>query len=419
MFGRRAQPQANPDATRAVERVGAQTTGELRSIGKRLDSLAPRVGIPRVLLILVGLASAALIISGTREIREIVAPVFFGINLVLAASPVSSWLRRRGLPAWLCAIVSGVLVLAFLFAFFYAIYWAIASLVRELPRYTPQFESLYDQVLALLAQFGVTSTQITSQLETINPQSIVGAAGGLLSNLGSAGSLMIVLLTVIFFLVLDSMNFGQRLQLADSTHPRITEALISFAEGVRRYWVVTTIFGLIVAILDVGLLMILGVPLAFVWGVLSFITNYIPNVGFVLGLIPPALMALLDKGPIAALIVLIGYSVLNFVIQSLIQPKFTGDAVGVTPTVSFLSLLFWAYVLGPLGALLALPSTLLVKAVLIDADPRARWVNAFIASNPTTAEADSTREAFHGEDGDEESLPGGGSGISRPQRAAT
>ncbi|WP_238705979.1 AI-2E family transporter [Serinicoccus marinus] len=148
------------------------------------------------------------------------------------------------------------------------------------------------------------------------------------------------------------------------------------------------------ALLDVIALVWLGVPLALAWGVLSFLTNYIPNIGFVIGLVPPAVVALLANGPVNALLVVVVYSVLNFVVQSLIQPKFTGDAVGVTPTITFISLVVWAWVLGPVGALLALPATLLVKAVLIDADPAARWVNAFLASNPDTARAENTRESF-------------------------
>ena len=191
------------------------------------------------------------------------------------------------------------------------------------------------------------------------------------------------------------MSAGRRIGLVREQHPRLAEALVTFADGVRRYWVVTTIFGLIVAVLDVVALVILGVPLALAWGVLAFLTNYIPNIGFVVGLVPPALMALLANGPTNALLVVVVYSVLNFVVQSLIQPKFTGDAVGVTPTVTFISLIVWAWVLGPLGALLALPATLLVKAVLVDADPQARWANAFLASKPETARADTTREAVH------------------------
>ncbi|NHB85775.1 AI-2E family transporter [Tessaracoccus sp. HDW20] len=119
---------------------------------------------------------------------------------------------------------------------------------------------------------------------------------------------------------------------------------------------------------------------------LTFITNYIPNIGFVIGLVPPALLALVEKGPGAALTVVVAFSLVNFVLQSLIQPKFTGDAVGITPTVSFISLLVWAWVFGALGALIALPATLTVKALLIDPDPRTRWLNAFISNDAKTAD---------------------------------
>ncbi|HAN85387.1 MAG TPA: AI-2E family transporter, partial [Micrococcus luteus] len=163
--------------------------------------------------------------------------------------------------------------------------------------------------------------------------------------------------------------------------PVAAHALGELDQGVRRYWVVTTVFGLIVAVLDVIALMLIGVPLALVWGVLSFLTNYVPNVGFIIGLLPPAVLGLAAGGWSDFLWVVVSYSVLNFVLQSVIQPKVAGDAIGVIPTVSFLSLLFWAWVLGPLGAILALPCTLLAKAVLIDADPNARWINALIASD--------------------------------------
>ena len=98
-----------------------------------------------------------------------------------------------------------------------------------------------------------------------------------------------------------------------------------------------TIFGGIVAILDGAALLILGIPAAGLWALLAFVTNYIPNIGFIIGLIPPALLALLVGGPSLAITVIVVYCVLNFVIQSVLQPKFVGDAVGLTTTMSFLS----------------------------------------------------------------------------------
>ena len=114
-------------------------------------------------------------------------------------------------------------------------------------------------------------------------------------------------------------------------------------------------------------------------GLLSFITNYIPNIGFVLGLLPPVLLALLQGGVRQAVLVIVAYSVINVMIQSLLQPKFVGDAVGLSVTLTFLSLVFWTFVIGPLGALLAVPLSLFVKALLVDADPDSRWLDPLIA----------------------------------------
>jgi AI-2 transport protein TqsA len=99
----------------------------------------------------------------------------------------------------------------------------------------------------------------------------------------------------------------------------------------------------------------------------------------VLGLLPPALLALLQGGVRQAVLVIVAYSVINVIIQSLIQPKFVGDAVGLSVTLTFLSLVFWTFVIGPLGALLAVPLSLFVKALLVDADPDSRWLDPLIA----------------------------------------
>ena len=140
--------------------------------------------------------------------------------------------------------------------------------------------------------------------------------------------------------------------------------------------------------LDVVALLFIGVPLAITWGVLAFVTNYIPNIGFLIGLVPPTLIALLDKdgGVGKAIATLICYIALNVIVQTLIQPRFTGDAVGITATVAFLSLIFWAFLLGALGALLAVPATLLVKALLVDHSSSGRWFGALINATPTGAD---------------------------------
>jgi AI-2 transport protein TqsA len=130
----------------------------------------------------------------------------------------------------------------------------------------------------------------------------------------------------------------------------------------------------------------LDVPLPLLWGLLAFITNYIPNVGFIIGLVPPALLGLLEGGPDLMLTVIILYSIINFVIQSIIQPKIMADAVNISLTLTFLSLIFWAFVIGPLGAVLAIPLTLLTKALLLDVDPNTQWMSSLVTGGPAPPE---------------------------------
>jgi predicted PurR-regulated permease PerM len=207
---------------------------------------------------------------------------------------------------------------------------------------------------------------------------VVSAVGGLLAGVaGALGALVLVLATVLF-MTADANGLPGRLAAVPGTW-RMRAALGDFARNTRRYLVVTTVFGFAVAVVDYVALVLLGVPLALLWGLLSFLTNYVPNIGFFLGLAPPTLLALLDGGPRTAVLVVVVYTVANFVLQSVIQPVVVGDAVGLSVTLTFLSVLVWTVVLGPLGAILAIPLTLFVVAVLVGQDPDRRWARVLLA----------------------------------------
>ncbi|GGC41011.1 AI-2E family transporter [Brevibacterium sediminis] len=342
----------------------------------------------RALMIAVTLAGLAYALMFFRGLQDIVAPVFLALNFYIVVYPVQRLLTRIKVPRAIGACISVVLVLCMIFAFFGLTAWSVAELVILIPSYSNELVATYQSTLALLSDIGVTSSVIQQQLSAFDVRSVLDAVYPLLTNLSSVAGLLTTVIMAVFFVAMDSMGIDKRMAMLLDVKPSLTASIGDFASGVRRYWVVATVFGLIVAFLDVIALAIIDVPLIWVWGVLAFLTNYIPNIGFVIGLVPPALLALVDSGWQSALWVVIAYSVLNFVIQAIIQPKFTGESVGVTPLISFLSLLFWVWILGWLGALLALPATLLIKALLVDADPRARWVNILLASDPRTGRAE-------------------------------
>jgi predicted PurR-regulated permease PerM len=146
---------------------------------------------------------------------------------------------------------------------------------------------------------------------------------------------------------------------------------------------VNTVFGLLTGLVDWIMLAALGVPLALLWGLLVFITNYIPYIGFWIGLVPPVLLALLTGGWELAAIVFVLYTVVNFVLTSVIQPKYVGDAVGISVSLTLVALVFWGWVLGTVGAVLAVPLTLFAKALLVDVDPHLHWADAILGSTTT------------------------------------
>ena len=223
-------------------------------------------------------------------------------------------------------------------------------------------------------------------MKAIDPGQLVGVAAAVLASTLGVLSNVFFLIVLLFFMAFDTNSTRRSLAVLGEQMPDLAAALSSFARGARNYMGVTAGFGFIVAILDGVALAIMGVPGAFVWAVLAFVTNFIPNIGFVIGVIPPALIALLDGGPGLMIAVIITYSVINFLIQSVIQPRVVGDAVGLTALFTFMSLVFWTWLIGPLGALLAVPLTLLARALLIETNPRLRWALPLIAGKAQPTE---------------------------------
>ncbi len=335
--------------------------------------------LPRGVIVLLGLAATVVAVAGMKAFAMILGPVLLALVLTVTASPMIGLLRRRGWPAWLSiasAVITIYLVLASLAA---SVAVSVARLATLLPEYQKQVDGLVDKIRTAIGNVGIGPDQVQRVLHQLDLGSLLD---GLLGGLSAALSNVVLILAVVLFMCLDAAGLPARMRVARAERPTVVEAFEAFARGTRRYLLVSTIFGLIVAVIDSLALWWMGIPLPVLWGLLSFITNYIPNVGFLIGLVPPALLGLLDGGPGLMLAVIAVYSVVNFVIQSVIQPKVIGDAVGLSTTLTLLSLVFWTWVLGSLGAVLAIPLSLLAKGLLVDADPATRWIDALISSGP-------------------------------------
>lgn len=331
---------------------------------------------------LVGAACVVVVVAGLRAAAGLVGPVMLAVALTIVFHPLRARLERR-LPRWAASVVVLVAAYALVLSLTLALVVSVGRLAALVPTYAPDLDALTTTIGDRLADLGVAAPQTEAVAESLDVGRALDAATAVLA--GAAGILsdLFFIATLLVFLAFDAAHLPALAEHARRHRAPLVDAIATFARGTRSYLGVSAVFGLVVAVVDTAMLWALGIPGAFVWGVLAFVTNFIPNIGFVIGLVPPALIALLEGGPSLMLWVVLLYSVVNLVIQSVIQPRYVGSAVGLSTTLTFLSLVFWTWVLGPLGALLAVPMSLLVRALLVDAHPDAHWRLPLISGQVT------------------------------------
>jgi predicted PurR-regulated permease PerM len=298
--------------------------------------------------------------------------------LTIAVVPISQWARRHHWPGWLATITALAAAYLILLVMVVGTVVCLIKFVDLLPTYADEAKTLTKNAEDGLATLGLSTGSTSDALSKLDPAKVADVLGDLISGILGAVGFLFFLVTLLFFFVVAVPGFAPRVTALQRSKPELAIAMGGWLSRCQTYLLITALFGAIVGVLDAGALWLLGVPLPLVWGFFSFITNFIPNIGFVIGIIPPAFLALLDDGWKGLLLVVLVYSVLNVTIQTFIQPRIVGNSVGLSAEITFMSLVVWTFLLGALGALLAVPMTLLLRAIFIDADTRASWVAPLI-----------------------------------------
>jgi predicted PurR-regulated permease PerM len=315
---------------------------------------------------------------GIKAGAGIIAPTMLALVLTFAVLPIDRWARRHRWPGALATLTALVAAYVILLVMIIGTVVCLIKFVDILPTYAKEAKELTKSLQGDLTKLGVGTESTSNALKNLDPTKLAEALTGVVTSLLDAFGFIFFLVTLVFFFVVAVPGFVPRVAALQQTKPELAASMAKFLRGAQTYLLMTAFFGAIVGVLDAGALWLLGVPLPLVWGFFSFITNFIPNIGFIIGIIPPAFLALLDDGWQGMLMVILVYSVLNVTIQTFIQPRIVGNSVGLSAEITFMSLVVWTFLLGALGALLAVPMTLLVRAIFIDADSRTLWVAPLI-----------------------------------------
>jgi len=328
---------------------------------------------PRATTILVALAAATVVAIGMSSIRGILAPTLLTMILVICANPVRTWLLGKGVPAGLATGSVILVVFGLLAGFTYTIVIAFAQFVDMLPNYSDEIAQIGTNVGAWLQSLGFGQTQVQSVVSGIDPGNIAGVVTNAIGSIAGITGALVIILTMMILMAADAVYSRTILGQLRGHNPNLVLALGDYASNVRRYMVVTTVLGVAQGALNAIALYVLQVPAALLWGLLAFLCSFIPNIGYFFAIVPPILFGYLVGGWPTVIAVIVVYGVINAVVQSIIQPRVVGHAVSLSQTITFFSVLFWAVVIGPIGAILAVPLTLMAKTFLVDADPETHW----------------------------------------------
>ena len=343
--------------------------------------------------LLLTLASVVAVLAGMRAAAPVIGPVFIALLITIAWSPGSVRLRRRGwhpTAAALTGIVLGVIALTF----FVGLVWmSLVQLQARLPEYQPRVAAIQQTIAESLAALPIDTSRLFSG-ETFQPGAIVGYALRAIRRLTETAGNLALLVLLMAFMMIEAVRYPEKLRDALSSSSTAVDRANRFGGSMRSYVVINAIFGLVAAVANTALLLALGVDFAVLWGVVSFLLSFVPNVGFLIALVPPAVLALVQYGFGRAGVVIAGYLVINFAVDTVIKPRFVGESLDLTPIAVVISLVFWGWLLGPVGALIAVPLSIAAK-FLFESFDESRWLAHLMSDRNPSAEAVAAVTAEH------------------------
>jgi predicted PurR-regulated permease PerM len=307
-------------------------------------------------------ACLVVVIFGARAMSSFLSVILLGILLAYSLSPVPIWLIRKRLPAP-AAIAAAVLAAIAVGAGAIALAGAsIVHLKERLPLYEERWVALRESVTAFLAGHGFETKDVFS-LEFVGPDKLVGWAKALLLQGGQAAGQAFLLLLIMILALIEIVEIHRRKTRGELATDSFVGRFNVHSEDIRSYVSITGLTGLLGAVFFYIVLLAFGVESAATWAALSFLLNFIPTFGAIFTVVPPALLALLASGWLKAAGVIVAFTVINLLVDNVIKPRLMKDRLNISPLLVLVSLLFWTWVLGPLGAILAVPITITIKRV--------------------------------------------------------
>ncbi len=323
------------------------------------------------------MASVVIVLAGIKSASVIIIPFLLSLFIAIILSPLYNYFKSKGLADILSVILVTTLFILFLALIAKLIGNSVHDFSANIDSYAQKLSGYYQLISKYTASLGIAiSTDDISNL--VNMKQAMKFATSIIQSMGSMFTNGFIIILTVVFMLLESQYFVKKIELADGQQEAMTYIEAIFSK-IKNYMVLKALISLLTGIIVWLSLSFIGTDYAFLWGVLAFILNFIPNIGSIIAAIPAVLITLVQLGAMSALLVTLLYTIINVVIGSIVEPKVMGKGLGLSTLIIFLSLLFWGWLLGVVGMLLSIPLTIMAK-IIFDANQNTQWIGVLLGS---------------------------------------
>jgi predicted PurR-regulated permease PerM len=328
--------------------------------------------------ILIIVAALVIIIAGINLAQSVVVLFLLSFFLALLGTPPVLWLKEKRMHTGFAVLIvmAGMIIIIILISA--QIGSSFSNFLDELPLLQSRLREQVLELSAFLRSKGFSGTQ-KYLLDYVDSESIMDFTAGLVTGLSSVVSDFVLILLTVTFILLEVSSFPIKLRTILGDPKQVFPKFTEFVGDMKRYMVIKTMINLAAGILIGVWMYVLGVQYPILWGFLTFLLHYIPNIGAFIAAIPAALLAFVQFGIVSALLVIAGNILVGFIIGNLIEPRLMGRKFGLSTLVVFISLIFWGSLLGFIGAILSIPLTMTLKFAF-ESNEKTRWIAVLLGS---------------------------------------
>ncbi len=332
-------------------------------------------------------AAFVIVVAGMRAAEAILVPFLLSAFIAIVSAPSLFWLQRRGVPT----VLALLLVIAAILTIGAVLGALIGNSIRDfsqaLPEYQARLQTGFSGLINWFAKLGIDLSQV-QVLEYFDPGAAMRLAASTLAGFGGALTNAFLILLTVVFILLEASSLPRKIHAALDRPGASLAGFERFVENVQRYMAIKSAVSLVTGLVIATGLWLIGVDYPLLWGVLAFLLNYVPNIGSIIAAVPPVLLTFVQLGALSAVFTAALFVIVNVTIGNVVEPRFMGRGLGLSTLVVFLSLVFWGWVLGPVGMLLSVPLTITVK-IALESSSESHWLAVLLGPE---SEATSTEE---------------------------